>query len=120
MTNEERRRAFDLRLRGKTWNEIAAELNYSGGSYVERDIKQCVSGRRKKIPCQYPAIQNIIVSEYYGSVPAFAEACGVNYNTMHATLVGRNKKPSRYVALTICAKTGLTYKEAFGDDPTSL
>lgn len=120
MTNEERTKAFELRLRGKPWDEIARELNYANGTSVEHDIKRCVFGRRKKIPCQYPAIQNIIVSEYYGSFPSFAEACGVKYSAMYNALSRRDRKLPKRVAVKICETTGLTYEEAFGNGQASL
>lgn len=112
MTYDERMKAFDMRIRGRNWGEIAAALNYAEGASVERDIRKCVSGRRKQYRCAYPALRKVISSEYFGSISAFAESCGIKYSTMYAVLLG-NRKPSEKNVKKICERTRLSPEEAF-------
>lgn len=111
MTNDERRRAFDLRLKGMPWGEIAKEMNYSRYA-VEEDIKKIVGGRRKTFRCIYPALRDEIISNHYNSVVTFALDCGISYETMYACLSGRSV-PGAKLKKRICEATGLSEEEAF-------
>lgn len=121
MTYDERMKAFDMRIRGRGWGEIGKALGYSRTA-VQEDLKNCVTGHRKPVPCVYPALRDLIITQYWGSIPLFAKACGASYDTMYACLTGRTSPKS--VGPKICALTGLTPVEAFRkedpNDPVSL
>lgn len=115
MTYDERMKAFDMRIRGRNWDEIVKAVGYSRTA-VQEDLKNCVTGHRKPIPCVYPALREILIQQYYGSIPAFARACGVSYNAMYFCLAGRHTPKN--VGPKICELTGLTPAEAFRkEDP---
>ena len=110
MTKQERMTAFEMRLEGRSWREIGQALGYSHTA-VYNDLQSCIVTRPRQLICIYPALRQVIEQEYDGSINAFADACGVPYNTMYLTLSGRirpNKRKS-----VICSVTGLPPEEAF-------
>lgn len=110
MTNDERRRAFDLRLEGKGWREIGHALGYAGTSVYE-DLRMSILMTRKPAPCVYPALAAILARDYGGSISAFASRCGSSYQAMYSVLSGRTTP--RKLGGAICAATGLSQQEAF-------
>lgn len=110
MTRQERMKAFEMRLDGKSWAEIGRTLGYSH-STVYGDLRLCILSQKKPVPCIYPALSEIISCEYDGSIAAFAERCGASYNAMYSVLSGRTTPKS--LGHRICTATGLSYAEAF-------
>ena len=110
MTRQERMKAFEMRLDGKSWTEIGQELGYSH-STVYGDLRLCILSQKKPVPCIYPALAEIISHEYDGSITAFAERCGSSYNAMYSVLSGRTTPNS--LGKAICTVTGLSHAEAF-------
>lgn len=113
MTYSERMTAFEQRLLGKTWDEIAELLHYSC-STVERDIKACVNGRRRQCLCVYPAITEVLVRDYNGSIYKFSRACGINDTTLYFLLKG--ERYSLKTAEKVCKFLGMSPYQAFGKD----
>ena len=111
MTRQERMKAFEMRLDGKSWTEIGKELGYSS-STVKQDIMGCILASPRQVNCAYPAIRRIITDEYGGSVHAFAIACDVSPNVMYYILPGKSA-PKRELIEAILRVTGLSYEEAF-------
>lgn len=111
MTRDERMKAFELRLDGLTWDEIADIVGYSS-SNVEVDLKSCVNGRKRKSVCIYPTLRNILVREYGGSIHRFAGAVGMSYGSTYSCLTGRSSPEKN--GYRICAFLGMTPEEAFG------
>jgi hypothetical protein len=111
MTNQERMKAFSMRLEGRGWKEIGRALGYSD-STVQQDLKRCVEIRPRQVHCVYPALRDHITERCGGSVQAFAHACGIGVNTLYAVLPGR-VHPGKLVIDAILKTTGLPYEEAF-------
>ena len=95
MTNAERMRAMQMRLDGKDWQYIAAELGYSKTT-VKDDLTACISFTPRQVNCVYPALKRVIIDDYGGSVYAFAQACGISPNALYSILPG-HRKPGRKV-----------------------
>ena len=111
MTKQERLKAFEMRLDGSSWAEIADALGYTANT-VQCDLKACMIAAPRQVNCVYPAIRRIITERYGGSVRSFASACGVSQNSMYAVLPGKSR-PNAYVIDAILKETGLHYEEAF-------
>lgn len=111
MTKHERLKAFEMRLDGSNWSEIARELGYSSTN-VKQDLLGCVMTKPRQVTCVYPAIRRIITEEYGGSVSAFADACGISYGTMYYTLSGKRFVPPERQEI-ISAVIGIPPVEAF-------
>ena len=87
MTNEERLRAFTLRLEGETWEDIGTALGYRGES-VSQDLAACLR-RPRLIRSVYPELAMLIRQDYGGCIRDFALACGIRPNLMYDLLSGR-------------------------------
>ena len=88
MTKQERLKAFEMRLDGCKWIEIARALGYTSTT-VKQDLQGCVLSKPYQINCAYPAIRRIITDRYDGSIRALADACGITYNAMYYTMSGK-------------------------------
>ena len=88
MTKQERLKAFEMRLDGCKWIEIARALGYTSTT-VKQDLQGCVLSKPYQINCVYPAIRRIITDRYDGSIRALADACGITYNAMYYTMSGK-------------------------------
>ncbi len=111
MTREERELAFEMRLDGKSWEEIAEALGYDAES-VRQDMLRAINKRHKGNAIIYPAIAKYIAENCNGSIYIFACRCNMSKSTMYA-IICEGEKPSRKMASKILAETGLKYKEAF-------
>lgn len=111
MTNQERIKAFALRLEGCSWKEIGKALGYSAAT-VQQDLKRCVGIGPRQVHCVYPALRDYITERYGGSVQSFARACGVAVSTMYAVLPGR-VRPGKLIIDALLETTGLSYEDAF-------
>lgn len=117
MTNEERMKAFSMRLDGCSWEKIAEELHYST-STVAHDIVNCVNGhRRSTCPCIYPAITKVLQQEYYGSISRLSAVSHIPYSTLLDCLTGRHHSPK--TAARISALLGLPPEVAFAKEDTT-
>ena len=105
MTNEERRAAFEGRLRGETWEAIGARLGYEAPT-VFQDLKTCLDRGPRRVNAVYPVLGRLIQEKYGGNVRAFALDCGLNPNTVYSILKGRMPLGDRYAAC-IAKATGL-------------
>ena len=88
MTKQERLKAFEMRLDGKSWSEIGRAIGYSSTA-VQQDLQGCVLTKPRQVHCVYPVIRRIITEDYGGSVRAFAADCGISYGAMYYTLSGK-------------------------------
>lgn len=113
MTYKERLKAFELRMQGNPWGEIAKAIGYSPAT-VERDLKSIVNGKKYKCICIYPRISEVLNRDYNGSTQAFAEACGVSYGSMYECLSGKAHSPK--VVARICEFMDLSPNQAFRKD----
>ena len=113
MTNEERTKAFEMRLAGCSWEEIGKAIGYTRQT-VQQDLKLCIMGNPRQVNCVYPAIRKVITEKYGGSVTAFSKECGVPVGTLYYVLSGRGD-PKGETTMSILRTSGLTYEEAFGE-----
>lgn len=111
MTREERELAFEMRLDGETWEEIAEKLGYDAES-VRQDMLRAINKRQRGNAVIYPAIADYIKVHCNGSIYIFACRCNMSKSTMYG-IICEGEKPSRKSASKILAETGLKYKEAF-------
>lgn len=111
MTKQERMKAFEMRLDGSSWLEIADVLGYTATT-VQCDLRSCLSAAPRQVNCVYPALRRVITERYGGSVRTFASACGLSTNSLYAVLPGRSR-PSVNMINAILKETGLCYEEAF-------
>lgn len=112
MTRPERLRAFELRLDGCTWAQIADEIGYSAQT-VSADLQSCLATPPRVVRCCYPALRHVISTRFDNSIRAFAQHCGVRVNAMYYLLSGRSVSPNKELVDTVLVATGLTYEEAF-------
>ena len=116
MTRTELLRAFELRLDGAPWDDVAQALNYSTET-VMAEVYASLRGRRRAIKCCYPAIRRVIQRDH-GSMAAFSEYCGVPLPTLYHLFSGHSKRPQRKTVDAVLLATGLPYDEAFQkEDP---
>lgn len=113
MTYNERMKAFELRIQGNPWGEIAKVIGYSPAT-VERDLKSIVNGTKRKCICIYPRISEVLIRDYNGSIQAFANSCGVSYGSMYECLTGKTQSPK--VIARICEFMDLSPNQAFRKD----
>lgn len=111
MTKQERLKAFEMRLDGCNWSQIARAVGYASTT-VHQDLLGCVMTRPRLVNCAYPAIRQIITDQYGGSVSAFATALGMTQGAMYYTLSGKHEV-SKKRKETISAAIGLPPETAF-------
>jgi len=111
MTRAERMKAFEMRLDGKSWKEIAAQLGYTPNG-VRMDMISAIRYTPRQVNCIYPALRAYIVAECGGSVEGFSRHCNIPESTMGNILVGRHQ-PNMDSTRLILKATGLTFDEAF-------
>lgn len=112
MTRQDRLSAFQMRLNGKSWGQIADALGYEYTS-VYLDMNRVLQrGVRRLMPVIYPRLREYIIQNCEGSTARFARRCGVSPNTMYCALSGA-KPVSAKTARTILRETGLTFEQAF-------
>lgn len=111
MTNDEKLKAFALRLDGLTWERIAEELHYSV-STVEHDMLNCLRAHcQTRCVCIYPTVKKVLLRDYRGSITALSTASGIPYGTLYDCLTGRHY--SRKTAARVSAFLGLPPEEVF-------
>lgn len=112
MTNEERLKAFEMRLNGIPWTEIGKTLGYSS-STVFSDLRSCVAATHSNgNRCVYPAIWAYISDRCSGSIREFAKQCGMPYGSVYNAITGRDTvslKRRRHMAEVV----GLPVEETF-------
>lgn len=114
MTNEERRRAFALRLAGRSWAEIGRSLGYSGGC-VRHDLLSCLDRGPRQPNIRYPVLRRYVMDHCDGSVKRLAQECGVSANTLYSVLRGISA-PQKSLVDKLLYSTGLTYEQAFQEE----
>lgn len=111
MTREEREKAFEMRLDGKSWEEIAEVLGYDA-EWIRQDMVEAINKRKKVSAVIYPAVAEHIATHCNGSIYTFACRCNMSKSAMYR-IICEGEKPSRKMASKILEETGLKYKEAF-------
>ena len=111
MTNDERIRAFQMRLEGARWAAIGRALGYSSGT-IREDLKNCILAPPRQVNCAYPALRRYITCQCGGNVRTFAAACKVAPSTMYGVLSGRTE-PKQETVQAILEETSLSYAAAF-------
>lgn len=111
MTNQERRRAFALRLEGGSWESIGKTLGYCG-STVYTDLLSVVRRAPRQPNICFPALRRHVAEQCGGSVGRFAQECGISASTLYTVLQGKSK-PSKAAVDRILSATCLSYEEAF-------
>lgn len=111
MTNQERMKAFEMRLGGANWSQIGRALGYTSTT-IRNDLLGCVNVPPRQVNCAYPKLRKIIEEQYGGSVRALAIDCGVSENSLYYSLSGKGRISKRASA-ALLKRTGLTYEEAF-------
>lgn len=111
MTFDDRKTAFEMRCRGKTWEEIGAAMHYDASS-VRKDIESVVEQGPRISPIIYPAIRKYVLENCKGSTEAFARSIGASPSRMREVL-HQGRTPRYDLLQKILKKTGLTEEEAF-------
>lgn len=111
MTNQDRIRAFRMRLDGSSWVQIGRELNYTP-QHIRQDLERICCRKPRQLACAYPVLRRVIAEDYGGSISAFADACGLSYGAMYYTLSG-TCTPSQERQKDICSVIGIPPEEAF-------
>ena len=89
MTNNERRRAFDLRLKGCTWAEIGRDLGYTYQA-VQQDMEHVLTATfPNECRCPYPALADYIRLHHEGSISEFIRECGLPRKKSFNIIMGR-------------------------------
>lgn len=116
MTNEEKVKAYAMRLDGATLQEVADALGVSR-EYI-RQITPPVEthGRRRSSydGCIFPNIANWLYDNRY-SYNRFAKLVASNSMSVYRALVGQTDMPKKLIDKILDA-TGMTYEEAFAKD----
>lgn len=111
MTREERMRAYELRLKGNTWAQIAQALGYSENA-TRVDMYQSLKTVPRPVNTVYPRIERYLREHEIQSITAFARMLGVHYHTALDVLHG-DRKPSKNFASLVERVTGIPGEEAF-------
>ena len=114
MTNQERRRAFALRLEGGSWESIGKALGYCG-STIYNDLSMCLRRPPRAPNICYPAIRKYVVEHCGGNITCFASACGVSVNSLYTVLRGA-ARPRKHIVDALLRTTGLPYEDAFREE----
>lgn len=117
MTNQERIRAFTMRLNGATWQEISRAIKYNPVT-IRDDLLRCVRYAPRQSSVIYPVIRDYIAVNYGGTVGAFATDCGISYNVMYSALTGRTR-PSPAIRTAVAKMLGTSADNAFREEETS-
>ena len=112
MTNEERQIAFQMRLEGCSWEQIAERLHYADGHTVWADMRRLVFGEVKKPNTIYPNLQKLISEKFGGSIRSFCVFCDIPRTTMRELLEGKRAPNSDQIS-AIAFATGLKPEVAF-------
>ena len=112
MTNEERIRAYRLRLSGMTWEAIGARIGYAPMT-VRNDLFASLQKKpRAPAPIIYPAIKSACLTRYGGSLHAMAVDFGIADSTLRDCFLG-GATPGEKIISCVEEKLGLSYKDAF-------
>lgn len=111
MTNEERARAFAMRLEGRTWAEIGDELHYAPQT-VSVDMYAALERTPRAPTILYPAIRKHIGRHYGGSVAAYAKEIAVSPSRLRRVLFCGDTPPDSMVK-KITEDMGMEAKEVF-------
>lgn len=111
MSNEEKLRAFAMRLEGKTWDEIGAELHYTKQA-VHQALYSVLCGGERSAQIVYPEIREYIARRHDGSVSAFAADIEMGASYVRRVLFC-GEKPSAKLSAKITSAMGVTEEEAF-------
>lgn len=114
MTNDERMRAFEMRLEGRTWADISRELGYTI-SGIQSDLLGAVQAGPRQPSIIYPAIRRYVLDHYGGVVRKFALDLGISYNTLYPALSGR-RRINLCLEDAICQKMGVPPEVAFREE----
>ena len=114
MTRNERLKAFEMRLDGHNWSEIANELGYSLNG-VKHDLMNVVMSKTRQVNCAFPVIRRYIEEHCDGSIRAFSNACGLSYGSLYYRLGGRASVPEAYQKI-ICDLIGMPRDIVFQRD----
>lgn len=112
MSVEDKVRAYEMRLRGSTVQEIADEFGVTK-QYIAQFLPKGSRTRKPKIyeSCVFPAIRNYLFKNRY-TYSGFAKKCCVSDSIMRNALDG-NVVMSKTTIDRILEATGMTYEEAF-------
>ena len=109
MKNDDLRKAFDLRLKGRTYVQIAEELGLNKDT-IFNNLNAVLAHGQRMSRCVYPVVSEYIAEHHGGGVRPFARAIGVNPDYMHHILSG-TRPMTEQMAGRIAAATGLPPEE---------
>ena len=108
MTDKEILTACQMRMDGRTWEEIGEALSYSGNN-VQQNVKRRVfSGHAGKVKSIHPHVRSWMRREGISCV-MLAEETGVTRDTVYKNL--QRVKINRVLEKAICRMSGLTPEE---------
>lgn len=111
MNNEDRKKAFAMRLNGATYEEIAEALHYDPGT-VARDLKLVLERKARQPKIMYPAILDYVQRHCSGSIEVFARRMGVSPHRLRLVLV-HGAMPSEHMLTKVSEQMGMKREEAF-------
>ena len=109
MTKEELMKAFEMRIDGYTYEEIADKLCYTAGN-IQYALKSAYRGdkatlrRAQRQGCAYPNLITEIFNSH-ASLKDFSRTCGVNYLTLCNTL-NKVSQPKPHTIQKLVERTG--------------
>ena len=112
MTNEERVRAFSLRVDGAMWEQIAEIIGYDATT-VRDDLTRCVLKTPKKPNIPWEGCRKYAEEHCGGSVKQFALHCRIKPSTMYSMC--SSGKLSLWAIERISHATGMSAEVLFGD-----
>lgn len=117
MTNEQRLKALEMLLNGKSYEDVGKHFCVSKTVIWEmfhgalKDIKVTQSDESN---CKYKRLIKCI-NEKYGNVPVAAKEIGVAHSILLNAVKG-NSDTRKSVIVAVLKATGLTFEEAFYED----
>lgn len=110
MTDCKLRIAANMRIDGRSWEEIGRELSYDP-SYIRRVVLARI--QQSGPDCRYPALGQVI-REKFGSLSSFAGVLGVSRQYIYRVMQGDVNMNAR-LRDAICEATGLSAQELEGE-----
>lgn len=117
MTNEQRLKALEMLLNGKSYEDVGKYFCVSTTVIWEmfhRALKDVKSTQSDESNCKYKRLIRCI-NEKYGNVPVAAKEIGVAHSTLLNVVKG-NSDTRKSVIVAVLKATGLTFEEAFYED----
>lgn len=95
MTREERIRAFTMRCDGYSLHDVAQAVGYTENT-VRSDLLMVIHKGARIPSIIYPAIRDVVVYQYGGSLRALSAASGIPVGSLYTCLSGRSNPGKKF------------------------